>query len=719
MAPDSRLGCWLVCFMTILSTVQAFYIPGYSIRSYRDNEPIPVLVNKIFSDHSPLQYAYFDLPFVCPPSGEKRASSPFASGHSISLNLGEVLRGDRIRTSDFEVSMGQEVRCKFLCHRRLDRKDVRRAKQLISEGYVVEWIMDNLPGATSLVSVDRSKRYYSTGFKLGYQDFSPASRQPRYFIHNHFTFVVRWRHAPGKAGANGGKVIVGFEVYPKSIGDVGRSASGCPKEVHVKQERLELYIAPNNTRLAEKYPDSSYLPDDDGEVDDGASITVPYSYSVYFRKEESIGWSNRWDLYFYSQQDGKTTHWLAILNSLTISTVLGFIVLVIWGRTVGDGKGRGEGSLEEGKIKLRPRNSRSGTRTPRTPRLSEKSSNGLLDLGPDDCLDEDLSDDEPEEVASWKRLHGDVFRVPAYSGLLAPLVGSGMQLLFMATGLLALSCLGVLNPSFRGGFVSVGMGLFVFAGIFSGYFSGILYQTFGGKDWRKNTLITALLFPGLLFALVFVLNLFVWAQASSTAIPFSTLVALVALWLLIQVPLVYAGSWYGYERATPWEHPTHTNAIPRQIPPQSWYLRTVQGTLLTGFPPFAVLFVELLFVFRNLMQDKSGYYYVFGYLSVICTVLIITVSEVTIITTYGQLCAENHRWWWQSFITGGSSALWIFISCVWYYFTKLHVRGFVSSLLFFGYSFLGCAVYGLLTGTVGFLTAYAFVRRIYSSVKVD
>lgn len=93
-------------------------------------------------------------------------------------------------------------------------------------------------------------------------------------------------------------------------------------------------------------------------------------------------------------------------------------------------------------------------------------------------------------------------------------------------------------------------------------------------------------------------------------------------------------------KAKPWEHPTRTNAVPRQIPPQSWYLRTVSGTLLTGLVPFAILFVELLFVFRNLLQDKSGYYYVFGYLSVVSSVLIITVSEITIIATYSQLSAE-------------------------------------------------------------------------------
>jgi transmembrane 9 superfamily protein 2/4 len=152
-----------------------------------------------------------------------------------------------------------------------------------------------------------------------------------------------------------------------------------------------------------------------------------------------------------------------------------------------------------------------------------------------------------------------------------------------------------------------------------------------------------LLFPGLAFCLVLILNLFVWAQASSTAIPFSTLIGLLALWLLIQVPLVYLGSWVGYVRAAPWEHPLKTNAIPRQIPPQPWYLRSPLGPLLTGLIPFAVLFIELLFVFKNLWQDKTGYYYVFGFLSAVSTVLMVTVVEVTVIATYSQLCSEVRR----------------------------------------------------------------------------
>jgi transmembrane 9 superfamily protein 2/4 len=80
---------------------------------------------------------------------------------------------------------------------------------------------------------------------------------------------------------------------------------------------------------------------------------------------------------------------------------------------------------------------------------------------------------------------------------------------------------------------------------------------------------------------------------------------------------------------------------------------------------------------------------------------------------------QNYHWWWQSFILGGSSSVWIFAYCVYYYANVLHISGFASSVLFFAYSFLACAVYGLLTGTIGFLTAYGFVRRIYGAIKVD
>lgn len=670
------------------------------------------MVNKAYSDNTQLQYAYSDLPFVCPPTGHHRPGAGLLSGQSISLNLGEVLRGDRIVISDLELSMLKDQECNLLCNRDINRHDIKRARDLVRDGYVVEWIVDNLPGATSFVTVDRTRKYYAAGFKLGFTDTSTG--KPRYFLNNHHTVVVRYRDAPGKAGEKGEKVIVGFEVYPKSIGSANRrNKDGCPADLQNVEQNFELYMAPNKTvtdATSELYSQSSYQPEIDLEsLDDDATMTVPYTYSVYFREDNTIEWNRRWDLYFVNQEEGSRIHWLAIVNSLIICGLLTAIVLMILAKTIRtDIKAYKEARAEEGKLR------RKRTGRPRTPRLSEKAP-GLLDQDGEGDNDADVSseDEALEDVTGWKLLHADVFRPPSYGWILAPLVGSGMQLLFMAVGLVALSALGIVNPSLRGGFISFGFGLFIFAGLFSGYFSARVYKTFDGQDFKKNALVTAFLFPGLAFGLIFVMNLFVWAQASSTAIPFGTLLAIVSLWLFIQLPLVYVGSRYGYTRGGAWEHPTKTSHVPRPIPQQVWYIKRTRSVLLAGLIPFAVIFIELLFVFQSVWQDKSGYYYVFGFFSVVSLILIVTVAETTVVTIYIQLCSENYSWWWQSFLVGGGSSVWVFLYCIWYYLAKLHITGFVSSMLFFTYSFIACLVYGLLTGTVGFLSAYAFVRRIY------
>ena len=91
---------------------------------------------------------------------------------------------------------------------------------------------------------------------------------------------------------------------------------------------------------------------------------------------------------------------------------------------------------------------------------------------------------------------------------------------------------------------------------------------FQGDQWKKTTLKTALLFPGVLFAIFFALNMLVWGQKSSGAVPFGTLFALCFLWFGISTPLVFVGSYFGYKKPAP-EDPVRTNKIPRQIPDQA------------------------------------------------------------------------------------------------------------------------------------------------------
>lgn len=584
-----------------------------------NGQQIPLFVNKLFSDQSELSYAYAELPFVCAPTG-RRHGQGFIGGSSVDLNLGEVLRGDRITVSDYELEMGRDEEARYLCSRQVDADGIRRAQDLIRQNYLAEWIVDNLPGATSFMSTDKSRKYYAAGFKIGYQDFDPATGDSRYFINNHVTIVIRYHNRPiGK----GKKVIVGFEIYPKSIEAMNRDKDGIPEDLAHSEHGMLLALGQNATTKAQDQDKAT------------PKLTVPYTYSVYYREDGMI-WDNRWDPYFVNQEDSHRIHWLGIINSLIIAGFMTIVVAVILTRTIyGDISRFRDASAEDGKRVFK-------LRVSSQPMVVEEKSSGLLDQPDAKAQDSPALDDDMtmEDVTGWKQLHSDVFRPPRYGTVLAPLLGSGLQLLLASLGLLCLSAVGVLNPSYRGGFVTVGMALFVIAGVFSGYCSARAYKTFGGLDWKKNCIITATLFPGLMFSTIFVLNLFVWAQASSTALPLGTLISLVLLWLLVQVPLVYAGSVYGYVKTGAWQHPIKASTIPRQVPQHVTRTRSLQTILLAGLVPFAVIFVELLFLFKSLWQDKSGYYYMFGFLTVVSIIWVAVIMEVTVVAVYFQLCAE-------------------------------------------------------------------------------
>lgn len=85
---------------------------------------------------------------------------------------------------------------------------------------------------------------------------------------------------------------------------------------------------------------------------------------------------------------------------------------------------------------------------------------------------------------------------------------------------------------------------------------------------------TAILYPGFMAAMGFFLNCFIWGKHSSGAVPFTTMLKLLCLWLFICFPLVFVGYYFGYRKA-PFEQPVRTNQIPRQVPEQVWYMNPI------------------------------------------------------------------------------------------------------------------------------------------------
>jgi len=396
---------------------------------------------------------------------------------------------------------------------------------------------------------------------------------------------------------------------------------------------------------------------------------IIFTYDVVWEESPDIAWASRWDLYLYMGDD--QVHWFSILNSLVIVLLLSGIVAMIMVRTL------------------------------------------RRDLAEYNSIEEK---EELLEESGWKLVHADVLRTPPHPTLLATSVGTGMQILCMAFISIACAMLGFLSPANRGSMLTVSMLLFVLMGSVAGYSAAVTYKSFKGAHWKALTLLTAFLYPGITFVVFFFLNFFIWGKASSGAVPFTTMFALLCMWFLISFPLVWVGVWLGYRRTLS-EPPVKTNLVPRVIPSQAWYLHLLFTMLVGGILPFGAVFIELYFIMSSVWLQR--FYYVFGFLALVLLILLITCGEMAIVLSYFQLCNENYMWQWRAFLNTGSAGLFLFGYSFVYFSSTLEIMGVVSTMLYFTYMFVASMLFTLVTGTVGFFSSWWFVLQIYGAVKVD
>ncbi|OIW14971.1 hypothetical protein TanjilG_30690 [Lupinus angustifolius] len=402
------------------------------------------------------------------------------------------------------------------------------------------------------------------------------------------------------------------------------------------------------------------------EVEENQEII--FTYDVDFQ-ESDVKWASRWDAYLLMNDD--QIHWFSIVNSLMIVLFLSGMVAMIMLRTL------------------------------------------YRDISRYNELE---TQEEAQEETGWKLVHGDVFRPPQNSDLLCVYVGTGVQFFGMLLVTMIFAILGFLSPSNRGGLMTAMLLLWVFMGLFAGYASTRLYKMFKGSEWKKIAFRTAVFFPASVSVIFAVLNTLIWGQKSSGAVPFGTMFALIFLWFGISVPLVFVGSYVGFKKPAI-ENPVKTNKIPRQIPEQAWYMNPAFSVLIGGILPFGAVFIELFFILTSIWLNQ--FYYIFGFLFLVFIILIITCAEITVVLCYFQLCSEDYLWWWRSYLTSGSSALYLFLYATFYFFTKLEITKLVSAVLYFGYMLIASYAFFVVTGTIGFYACFWFTRLIYSSVKID
>ncbi|CAI9110455.1 OLC1v1010479C1 [Oldenlandia corymbosa var. corymbosa] len=455
------------------------------------------------------------------------------------------------------------------------------------------------------------------------------------------------------------------------LGKVDKEGKADPSEYkYYLFKHLHFEIAYNKDRVIEinARTDSNALVDitEDKEVD------VDFMYSVKW-KETDIPFEKRMDKFQSSSLPHHLEiHWFSIINScVTVLLLTGFLATI----------------------------------------LMRVLKNDFVKY----AHDEEAADDQEE--SGWKYIHGDVFRYPKYKSLLAASLGSGSQLFTLTIFIFILALVGVFYPYNRGALFTALVVVYALTSGIAGYTAASFYCQLEGTNWVRNLLLTGGLFCGPLLLTFCFLNTVAIAYSATAALPFGTIVVIFLIWALVTSPLLVLGGIAGKNSKAEFQAPCRTTKYPREIPPLPWYRGTLPQMAMAGFLPFSAIYIELYYIFASVWGHRI--YTIYSILFIVFIILIIVTAFITVALTYFQLAAEDHEWWWRSFLCGGSTGLFIYGYCLYYYYARSDMSGFMQTSFFFGY--MACVCYGffLMLGTVGFRAALFFVRHIYRSIKCE
>ncbi|KAE8684681.1 Transmembrane 9 superfamily member 2 [Hibiscus syriacus] len=276
---------------------------------------------------------------------------------------------------------------------------------------------------------------------------------------------------------------------------------------------------------------------------------------------------------------------------------------------------------------------------------------------------------------------------------------------------------GVFYPYNRGALFTALVVIYALTSGIAGYTAATFYGQLEGTNWVRNLLLTGSLFCGPLFVTFCFLNTVAIAYKATAALPFGTIVVILLIWALVTSPLLVIGGIAGKNRKEEFQAPCRTTKYPREIPPLPWYRKTLPQIAMAGFLPFSAIYIELYYIFASVWGHRI--YTIYSILFIVFIILLVVTAFVTVALTYFQLAAEDHEWWWRSFLCGGSTGLFIYAYCLYYYVARSDMSGFMQTSFFFGY--MACICYGffLMLGAIGFRASLLFVRHIYRSIKCE
>lgn len=403
-------------------------------------------------------------------------------------------------------------------------------------------------------------------------------------------------------------------------------------------------------------------------------MVIPFTYEVIWT-ESNVEFSKRYDKYLDPSFFQHRIHWFSLFNSFMMVLFLVGLVSMILMRTLR--KDYARYSKEE-------------------------------EL---DDLERDLGDEY-----GWKQIHGDVFRPANQRMLFCSLIGTGAQICATVTVVVLLVIMGHLYTE-HGEMVSTGLFTYAVLSPVNGYVGGGLYSRMGGVTWIKQMFCSAFLLPVLVSGTALAVNFIAISYHASRAIPFTTMLALIALAGFVIFPLTLVVTVIGKNISGAPNFPCRVNAVPRPIPEKRWFMEPLMISILGGILPFGSIFIEMYFILTSFWAYKI--YYVYGFILLVLAILSTVTICVTIVCTYFLLNSEDYRWHWTSFLSAASTAGYVYIYSIYYFLFKTRMYGLFQTAFYFGYMAMFCLGLGLMCGGLGYLGTSLFVHKIYTYVKID
>jgi transmembrane 9 superfamily protein 3 len=133
-------------------------------------------------------------------------------------------------------------------------------------------------------------------------------------------------------------------------------------------------------------------------------------------------------------------------------------------------------------------------------------------------------------------------------------------------------------------------------------------------------------------------------------------------------------------------------------------------------PPLSASLTASLRISHRLSPQ---FYYVYGFLLLVASILMMVTICTSIVAAYFVLNAENYHWQWVAMGAAGSTSGYVFLYSIFYFCFKTQMTGLLQVAFYFGYTALFCSALFLMCGTVGVWGTSVFVNKIYKSIKID